>query len=115
MRIMMSSFPLREARACHPERRRREGSAFCCATGVSLPDRSEHLPQYLQRLVDRLLVVCQRREVVRRSFEQKPPRGTAPRHIPRNILGRKVEKAHLRDSADACHKVGVLAVQAMEP
>src|SRR6266567_9263979 len=115
MRIIMSSFPLCEPRACHPERRRREGSAFCCAMGVSLSDRSENLPQYLKRPIDRLLVMCQRHEVVCRSFEQEPPRRTAPRHIPRNILGRKVEKAHLRDSADARHQVGVLTVHAMEP
>src|SRR5256886_13385603 len=41
-------------------------------------------------------------------------RGTTPRHIPRDILAREMEKTHLRDPAHARHEVGVLTVQPMK-
>src|SRR5256886_16729374 len=41
-------------------------------------------------------------------------RGTTPRHIPRDILAREMEKTHLRNPAYARHEVGVLAVQPMK-
>src|SRR2546422_11232419 len=47
-------------------------------------------------------------------FRSQPARGTTPRHIPRDILAREMEKTHLRDPAHARHEVGVLTVQPMK-
>src|SRR2546423_6620023 len=91
-----------------------------CAKRRSLSSRSsfrgsQHLTQDVQRPIHRLLLVRHRHEIVRRPLEQESPCRTAPRHLPRDVLAREMQKAHLRDPAHAGHPVAVLVVQVMEP
>src|SRR5438046_1026217 len=70
---------------------------------VSSRDRREHFVQKTQCAIHRFLVVRHGHEVVRRALEEEPPCGTAPRHVTRNVLARKMEKTHLRDPGHARH------------